>query len=46
MLERTQRICGSLGEYAEQMWFGLSALIASDIGRVVGIKPPTQMKGA
>ena len=35
-LERLQRIAGSLGKYADDVWFG--GLTMGDIGRVIGVK--------
>ena len=39
-LEREQRIAGSLGEHAEQVYFGLSGLTIKDVGNVIGTLPP------
>ncbi len=39
-LERMQRICGSLGKRADDVWFGFGGLTAQDIGEVIGILPP------
>jgi hypothetical protein len=38
-LERLQRIAGSLGKYAGDVWFGLSGLTMRDIGEVIGTQP-------
>ncbi len=38
-LERLQRISGSLGKYADQVWYGLGGLTMSDIGKVIGTQP-------
>ncbi len=38
-LERLQRISGSLGKYADQVWYGLGGLTMSDIGKVIGTLP-------
>ena len=35
-LERLQRIAGSLGKYADDVWFG--GLTMGDIGRVIGVQ--------
>ena len=35
-LERLQRIAGSLGKLADDVWFG--GLTMGDIGRVIGVK--------
>lgn len=39
-LERHQRIAGSLGKYASEVWLGQGGLTAQDIGRVIGIQGP------
>jgi len=35
-LEKLQRIAGSLGKYADEVWFG--ELSMGDIGRVIGVQ--------
>jgi hypothetical protein len=35
-LERLQRIAGSLGKQAGEVWFGISGLTMEDIGEVIG----------
>ncbi len=43
-LERLQRISGSLGKYADQVWFGLGGLTMSDIGKVISTQPAMMPK--
>ena len=38
-LERLQRIAGSLGSNASEVWFGVTGLTMQDIGEVIGIQP-------
>ena len=42
-LEKLQRICGSLGKYAEDIWLG--ELNLKTIGSVIGTKPGLHGKG-
>ena len=42
-LEKLQRICGSLGKYAEDVWLG--ELNLKTIGSVIGTKPGLHGKG-
>ncbi len=44
-LERLQRIAGSLGKHADDVWYGLGGLTMSDIGKVIGTLPPMIAKG-
>ena len=37
-LEKLQRIAGSLGRNADEVWFGLMGLTMGDIGRVIGMQ--------
>jgi hypothetical protein len=43
-LERLQRIAGSLGKYADQVYYGQHGLTMKDIGGVIGILPPLVTK--
>jgi len=43
-LERLQRIAGSLGKYADMVFYGQDGLTMADIGKVIGTLPPVYGK--